>query len=391
MLVQSFGSACMNDAAAEAAALQAEAAAAETRARSMAARKMWLTRIAIAVGIAALLWIGWYILVGRNYVSTDNAYVNAEIAQVTPLIAGTVTEVRVKDTQMVRRGDILVVLDPANARIAVAQAEAELAEAARGFRKTVATNDALSAEVSSREASIAQARAQLAAAQADAQKAGADLRRRQELAKEGIVSAEDLTAARKADIAAEAGVVTARAAIAQAEANRSRNAPCAIARATLEDISRRIGARSLFATHYLELTTLAGELPDVVNVHVGALEREGRVVFLYAIRPGAADRAYGVQVARLAGLPPWVADRAEALLAAMPRPEAARTVSPRRIAEESELPRDPEVPAAHEEDPSPAERLAVALSGLDLNEMTPREALEWLWEQQERLGASDRE
>jgi membrane fusion protein, multidrug efflux system len=210
----------VNDAA-DTAALQAEAEAAETRFRNMAKRKLWLKRIAIGVGIAALLWLGWYILVGRNYVSTDNAYVNAEIAQVTPLIAGTVTDVRVKDTQMVKRGDVLVVLDPANAQIAVAQAEAELAEASRGFRKTVATNEALSAEVSSREASIAQARAQLTAAQADAQKTATDLQRRQELAREGIVSAEDLAAARKANVAAEAGVVTARAGITQAEANRS--------------------------------------------------------------------------------------------------------------------------------------------------------------------------
>jgi membrane fusion protein (multidrug efflux system) len=211
----------MNDAAAEGAALQAEAEAAETRARNMATRKKWLQRIALAAGVVALLWLGWYILIGRNYVSTDNAYVNAETAQVTPLIAGTVTEVRVKDTQMVKRGDILVVLDPANAQIAVAQAEAELAEASRDFRKTVATNEALSAEVSSRAAGIAQARAQLAAAQAEVEKTSADLQRRQELAKEGIVSAEDLTAARKAHVAAEAAAVTARAAIAQAEANRS--------------------------------------------------------------------------------------------------------------------------------------------------------------------------
>lgn len=211
----------MNDAAAESAALQAEAEAAETRARNSANRKLWLKRIAIGVGVAALLWLGWYVLVGRNYVSTDNAYVNAEIAQVTPLIAGTVIEVRVKDTQIVKRGDILVVLDPANAQIAVAQAEAELAEASRGFRKTVATNSALSAEVSSRAAGIAQARAQLAAAQAEVEKTSADLQRRQELSREGIVSAEELTAARKAHVAAEAGVITARAAIAQAEANRS--------------------------------------------------------------------------------------------------------------------------------------------------------------------------
>ncbi|MGE3689817.1 MAG: EmrA/EmrK family multidrug efflux transporter periplasmic adaptor subunit [Novosphingobium sp.] len=211
----------MNDASSEGIALQAEAEAAATRAHQTVTRRKWLGRLAIVVLVAGAIWLGWYVLVGRNYVSTDNAYVNAEVAQVTPLIAGTVTEVRVKDTQAVKRGDILMVLDPANARIALAQAEAELANAARQFRKTVATNSALSAEVSARAAGIAQARAQLAAAQAEAEKTSVDLQRRQELVREGIVSAEDLTAARKAHAAAGAAIATARAAIAQAQANRS--------------------------------------------------------------------------------------------------------------------------------------------------------------------------
>ena len=165
----------------------------------------------------------------------------------------------------------------------------------------------------------------------------------------------------------------------------------AIARATLEDISRRIGARALFATHYLELTALADDLPDVANVHVGALEREGRVVFLYAIRPGPADRSYGVQVARLAGLPPWVADRAEALLASMPgrnldaRPRQRTIAEPEAPGELGELGELRELPGVWEAPESEAERLAAALRGLDLNEISPRQALEWLWEQQERL------
>ncbi|MDQ3466993.1 MAG: DNA mismatch repair protein MutS, partial [Chloroflexota bacterium] len=100
----------------------------------------------------------------------------------------------------------------------------------------------------------------------------------------------------------------------------------AIARAVLEDIHGRIGARALFATHYLELAADAERLPAVANLHVAALEREGRVIFLYAVRPGPADRAYGIQVARLAGLPPWVADRAEAVLSdlSQSRPAAPR-------------------------------------------------------------------
>ena len=160
----------------------------------------------------------------------------------------------------------------------------------------------------------------------------------------------------------------------------------AIARAVLEDISRRIGARALFATHYLELTAIADELPGVTNVHVAALEREGRVVFLYAVQPGPADRAYGIQVARLAGLPPWVADRAETLLAAGRHRSAALAEDPPQIAE-GHLDDYTNVRRETPEDapPSPAEQLAAALRELDLDAITPRQALTWLWEQQERL------
>jgi DNA mismatch repair protein MutS len=135
------------------------------------------------------------------------------------------------------------------------------------------------------------------------------------------------------------------------------------------------------------LTDLAASLPDVANVHVAALERSGWVVFLYAVRPGPADRAYGIQVARLAGLPPWVADRAEALLTAMPRDERLPTPRPRRIAEDGEGDEDVEDvddPEVHPE-PSDAVQFAAALRVLDLNEITPRQALEWLWAQQDRL------
>jgi DNA mismatch repair protein MutS len=162
----------------------------------------------------------------------------------------------------------------------------------------------------------------------------------------------------------------------------------AIARAVLEDINRRIGARALFATHYLELTAVAREMPGVSNVHVAALEREGRVVFLYAVQPGPADRAYGIQVARLAGLPPWVADRAETLLAAAPRRFGHVAEAAMKIAEED--------PAWHEQadsigdpPPTPAEQLAAALRDLDLDAITPRQALTWLWEQQERFRDAD--
>jgi len=185
-----------------------------------AARKLWLVRLAIAVAVIAVLWGAWYLLFGRNHVSTDNAYVNAEMAQVTPLISAQAIAVDVRDTQFVRRGMVLVRLDPANARIAVAQAEAELAEARRQFRQTQANNSALSARVTAGAAGIASAQAQLAAAQADFDKARIDLQRREALAASGGVTGEELTSARNALASARAAVATGRAAIAQAESGR---------------------------------------------------------------------------------------------------------------------------------------------------------------------------
>lgn len=160
----------------------------------------------------------------------------------------------------------------------------------------------------------------------------------------------------------------------------------AIARATLEDISQRIGARALFATHYLELTGMAGELPDITNLHVEAREQQGRVVFLYAVAPGAADRAYGIQVARLAGLPPWVAERAEILLR-QAAPRAWSTLE-NPLAELAQISED--APAAdYRAEPSAADRLASALRTLDLESLTAREALTWLWEQRDLLDMKD--
>jgi membrane fusion protein (multidrug efflux system) len=183
-------------------------------------RRTWLTRLAILVAVIALIYGLWYFLVGRNHVSTDNAYVNAELAQVTPLISGQAIEVRVKDTQAVKRGDILVALDPSNQKIAVAQAEAELAEARRKFRQTVANNASLSAQVQARGADITAARAQVAAAQAQYDKTRIDLQRRQALAGNGAVSGEELTSARQANDAARAQLAAAQAAIAQAQSTR---------------------------------------------------------------------------------------------------------------------------------------------------------------------------
>lgn len=185
------------------------------------ARRTWLIRLGIAVAVIAVVYGLWYVLVGRNHISTDNAYVNAEMAQVTPLISAQATDVRVSDTQPVKKGDILVILDPSNARIAAAQAEADLAEARRRFRQTSATSESLSAQVDARGADITQARAQLTTAQANYEKARIDLKRREALAPDGAVSGEELTQARQAYASAAAALEVAQAGVKTAQATRS--------------------------------------------------------------------------------------------------------------------------------------------------------------------------
>jgi len=197
-----------------------EAAAQEKQAGRIAARKLWLRRLAIAVVVIGVLWAAYYFLIGRNYVSTENAYVNAETAQVTPLVAGQAIDLRVKDTQAVKRGDVLVVLDATNSRIALAQAEADLAAAQRRFRQSSATSGSLAAQVTAGGADIAKARAALASAQANLVSAQLELRRRESLAGSGAVSGEELSSARRASADAAAAVAQARAGIAQAEAGR---------------------------------------------------------------------------------------------------------------------------------------------------------------------------
>ncbi|NCU13003.1 MAG: biotin/lipoyl-binding protein, partial [Sphingomonadaceae bacterium] len=179
-----------------------------------AGRAKCLKRLAVLLAIAGIGWGAWYLLAARNYVSTDNAYVNAQMAQVTPLVAGSAVEVLVKDTQQVKAGDVLVRLDQANAKIAVAQAEADLAAARRKFGQT------LSAQVDGSSAALAQAQARLRTAQADFDKARIDLRRREAVAASGAISGEELTQARRAYAAASAALDAARGGIAEVASAR---------------------------------------------------------------------------------------------------------------------------------------------------------------------------
>ncbi len=171
------------------------------------------------VVLLALGWLVYWWLFLSHIVSTDNAYTAVEIAQITPSVEGTVSEVLVVDTQTVKAGEVLVRIDDRDTRLALLEAEAELGRAIRRVEGYFANDLALDAQIAAREADEARARAQLKSAQADLGRARIDLTRRQALAKSGSVSGDELTRAENAFSLADASLGVARANIAAALAN----------------------------------------------------------------------------------------------------------------------------------------------------------------------------
>jgi DNA mismatch repair protein MutS len=148
-----------------------------------------------------------------------------------------------------------------------------------------------------------------------------------------------------------------------------------IAWATIEHLHEANRCRALFATHFHELTALSAKLPRLFNATVRVKEWHGEVVFLHEVVPGAADRSYGIQVAKLAGLPPAVIERAKLVLAGL---EAENRISPVRGFED--LPLFAAAPRPSPPFPDAAlEALIAALTALHPDEMSPRDALEALY------------
>ncbi len=171
--------------------------------------------------LIALCWWVWATFIAGDTESTENAYTNVEMAQVTPLVGGPVKRVMVVNTQAVRAGDVLVELDDTDLRLAVAQAEAALGRARRQVRQVQETDANLAGQVAVRAADQATARADLVRAQADLDKAQLDERRRRRLAGPGAISQQELSDAQTAVRVAQAAVEQARARIAAAEAARN--------------------------------------------------------------------------------------------------------------------------------------------------------------------------
>jgi len=146
-----------------------------------------------------------------------------------------------------------------------------------------------------------------------------------------------------------------------------------IAWAAVEHLHDRNRCRALFATHYHELTALASKLDHLACFTMRVKEWQGDVVFLHEVAPGAADRSYGIHVAKLAGLPPAVIARAEQVLATLEKGEQGGALA--RLAEDLPLFAAAKPPPALEE-PSPLDQLLAALKP---DELSPREALELLY------------
>jgi DNA mismatch repair protein MutS len=150
-----------------------------------------------------------------------------------------------------------------------------------------------------------------------------------------------------------------------------------IAWAAIEHLHENNRCRTLFATHYHELTALSAKLPRMFNATVRVKEWQGDVVFLHEVLPGSADRSYGIQVAKLAGLPPPVIARAKAVLAKLEAQDRGQTA--RALADDLPLFAVPSRAAAEPAPRSEAEQLMDAVKALHPDEMSPREALEALY------------
>ncbi|ABI86944.1 hlyD secretion family protein [Burkholderia ambifaria AMMD] len=175
-------------------------------------RKRMMTLLIAVIVIAAIAYGLYYFLVARFHEETDDAYVNGNVVQITPQITGTVIAVKADDTQTVKAGDPLVVLDPADSQVALQQAEANLAQTVRQVRGLFVNDD--------------QYRAQVALRQSDLSKAQDDLRRRVAVAQTGAVSQEEISHARDAVRAAQASVDAAQQ---QLASNRALTANTTIA------------------------------------------------------------------------------------------------------------------------------------------------------------------
>ena len=170
--------------------------AAAATAQKNGKRKRALLAIAMVAIAGLVAWALWYFTVGRWHVDTDDAYVQGNVVGITPQVGGTVVAIHAEDGMRVEAGQVLVELDPSDARVALEQAKANLAATVRQVRGLYAAVDANQADIRAREVAV--------------QKARADVARRQGLVASGAVSQEELSHARTELAAAQAALAGAR-------------------------------------------------------------------------------------------------------------------------------------------------------------------------------------
>src|SRR5690348_1371443 len=181
-----------------------QAAREQKQAKRDTRRRLLLRGLAAVVVLVGIIWALYHFLVGRWYESTDDAYVNGNVVQITPQIPGTVVSIGADDNDYVRQGQPLVKLDRSDAQVALAQAEADLAASVRKVRGLYSGVSSSQADVAAREVAVAQARA--------------DYKRREGLAKTGAISAEELSHAREALTAAESALAAVKGQLATTRA-----------------------------------------------------------------------------------------------------------------------------------------------------------------------------
>lgn len=188
----------------------------QPKARPEGKRKALFLALASTVALAGGAFGVHQTTIASRHVSTDNAYVEAESAQVTALTSGPVAEVRVVDTQTVRKGDVLVVIDATDRRLELQQAASALGQIERRVRGYHANSGALGGQVAAREADLVRAKTEL-------QRATAEYERRKPLAGTGAISGEELTTVKAALDAAQASYAQAVANVRAAQGARATN------------------------------------------------------------------------------------------------------------------------------------------------------------------------
>jgi membrane fusion protein (multidrug efflux system) len=208
-------------------------ASADPAARRKVLRQRLFLGFGALLAVAAVGYGSWWYIVGQRYISTDDAYVNADSAQITPQINGTVSEVAVSDTMHVKRGQVLVRIDPADTQLAYEQAQATYAQTVRKVEQYFANAAQAAAQVTARRSDVARTsqdysrRVALSKAGAIADEQVTDFRNTAETARADLLAAQQTLAAQQAlirgtDVAHNPEVLAAKAALDTAKLNLDR-------------------------------------------------------------------------------------------------------------------------------------------------------------------------